>query len=297
MLYRLKKRETRRIVLPMLVLLLSLGVMVACTQNAVNNSSTATLKRQSSSTAVTITAMDSSYDLPQSVSAGLVDITLVNSGSELHQAGLVRLNTGVTFEQFQAMLKQKGLLVMRQLGTLMGGPNITAPGKSSEVILDLPAGQYVVLSAVLSKNGVRQYLEGLITSLTVTGSSNTDQVQAPSATGEAVLKSFSIQLPASIASGPINWKVTNSGQEPYEMNVLKLAPGKTAQDAVAFYTQPSGPPPFANLGGMSAISPGRSGWVKLNLAAGNYVALSLVFDRATGKAQYLLGMITSFSVQ
>lgn len=47
---------------------------------------------------------------------------------------------------------------------------------------------------------------------------------------------------------------------------------------------------------MASISPGLTGWVNVNLVAGNYVALSLVIDKATGKADYQLGMITSFTV-
>ena len=79
--------------------------------------------------------------------------------------------------------------------------------------------------------------------------------------------------------------------------MVKLAPGKTAQDVIEFYAHPSGPPPFVSIGGMSAISPGLSGWVKFDLATGNYVAFSQVFDKATGKSQFLLGMLTSFTVQ
>ena len=79
--------------------------------------------------------------------------------------------------------------------------------------------------------------------------------------------------------------------------MLNLAPGKTAQDVKAFLTHPSGPPPFVDIDGMAAISPGFSGWVKLNLAAGNSVALSQVLDKVTGKPDFLLGMISSFTVE
>ena len=303
MLYVQRNRVARHILLPMVLLILSLGVVVACGQTTTGSSSTPTpapttaATSQPSIAAITITAVDFSYTLPQTVPAGLVDITFVNSGTELHQAQLVQLNSGVTFDQFHSALLQKGLLVMRTLGTLIGGPNITAPGQSSEVILNLPAGQYVALCPIPAKDGIRQYLKGMISSFTVTAPSSTGQAAAPSATGQVVLKSFSIGLPGTIAAGSVTWQVMNTGQEPYELNIVKLAPGKTAQDVSAFYTHPSGPAPFVNIGGMAAISPGFSGWVKLDLAAGNYVALSQVLDKATGKPDFLLGMITSFTVQ
>lgn len=303
MLYELRNRLARRMLLTMLLLVLSVGFVVACAQNAANIPPTPTNvpipapTSQPSIPAITMKAMDFSYDLPQTVPAGYVHITLINSGAELHQAQLVLLNTDVTFAQFRSALMQKGLLVMRQLGTLIGGPDVIPPGASLEVILHLPAGQYAVLSPIPARDGVRQYLKGMITSFTVTEPTNANQAQAPTANGEAVLKSFSFQLPTPVAVGSVMWQVSNQGKEPYEMNVLKLAPGKTAQDVIAFYTHPSGLPPFANVGGMSAISPGLSGWVKLNFVAGTYVALSLVFDKATSKPEFLLGMITSFTVQ
>lgn len=91
--------------------------------------------------------------------------------------------------------------------------------------------------------------------------------------------------------------MSNQGDEPYEFNLVKLAPGKTEQDVVTFYTAPAGLPPFVNLGGMASLSPGSTGWVKVNLVAGNYAALSLVIDKATSKPDFLLGMITTFTVQ
>jgi hypothetical protein len=76
-----------------------------------------------------------------------------------------------------------------------------------------------------------------------------------------------------------------------------LMPGKTMKDALAFVQKPAGLPPFGDAGGMGALNPGLSGWVKLNLTSGNYVALCFVPDRTTGTPHFALGMITSFSVQ
>lgn len=225
-------------------------------------------------------------------------MTLVNNGTLPHAAGLILLNSGVTFDQFQSALLNKGLLVMRTLGKIMGGANVAAPGKSSEVILNLPTGQYIVMSAVLGKDGKRDFQKGMITSLAVTGSATTGQSATPIASAQITMRSFSYSgIPANVAAGAVIWQVTNVGTEPYEFYVVKLAPGKTAQDIIAFYAHPSGPPPFISVGGMSSISPGLSGWVKFNLATGNYVAFSRVFDKVTGKSQFLLGMLTSFTVQ
>ncbi len=110
------------------------------------------------------------------------------------------------------------------------------------------------------------------------------------------LKDFSIVLPSSLKPGPVLLNVTNQGPQPHEMDLLKLAPGKSEQDVLKFLQKPAGPPPFTDAGGMGGLAPGTSGWVKLNLTSGNYVALCFVPDAKTGNPHFALGMITTFTV-
>jgi hypothetical protein len=129
----------------------------------------------------------------------------------------------------------------------------------------------------------------------VNSSSTPAQVSDPTAQGEVLLKDLSIELPNQLKAGPALLKVTNQGPQPHELTLLKLAPGKSAQDALAFLEKPAGAPPFADAGGMGALASGMSGWIKLNLTTGNYVALCFVPD-PTGKPHFAMGMISSFSV-
>ncbi len=301
-----KYRVVPHVLLPVFFLILSLVALAACGQSANSSAPTSTPTKVSTATTaptgqpptITVKATEYSFTLPQTVPAGLVDITLVNNGTLPHGMGLALLNSGVTFDQFQSALLNKGLLVMRTLSTIMGGPNVAAPGKSSEVILTLSNGQYAVVSAVLGKDGKRDFQKGMIASFAVTGAAPTGQYATPTATAQITMQSFRYSgIPANVATGAVIWQVTNAGTEPYEFYVVKLAPGKTAQALIAFYAHPSGPPPFASIGGMSSISPEFSGWMKFNLTTGTYVAFSQVFDKATGKPQFLLGMLTSFTVQ
>src|SRR5579864_947281 len=137
MLFVGRKRVVRYVVLPALLLMLSLGAVVACGQTTGGSSTTPTTAPTTAATSqpsiarITITAVELSYTIPQPVPAGLVDITFVNNGTQSHLAQLVQLNSGVTYDQFHSALLQKGLLVMRTLGTIMGGLNGTPPGQSS----------------------------------------------------------------------------------------------------------------------------------------------------------------------
>jgi len=56
-------------------------------------------------------------------------------------------------------------------------------------------------------------------------------------------------------------------------------------------------PPFEAAGGTAALGAGQTGWMDLNLPAGDYVTLCFVPDPATGKAHAEMGMMTPFSVK
>jgi hypothetical protein len=55
---------------------------------------------------VAIGAADYSFTAPDGISGGLTRLQLTNTGKEAHHAQLVRLNDGVTVQQFQAALQQ-----------------------------------------------------------------------------------------------------------------------------------------------------------------------------------------------
>src|SRR6202171_744432 len=95
------------ILMQVLVPLLLIGILAACgTSSQGNQSPTPTSKPPIPG--ITIKAKDFSFDIPATLHADLVDITMTNVGSEPHQANVARLNQGVTQDEFLAALK-KGL--------------------------------------------------------------------------------------------------------------------------------------------------------------------------------------------
>jgi hypothetical protein len=130
-------RTRTLIVLPLLLLSLILG---ACQQQP---------QIPDTGQSIAIQAADHSFEAPDQIQAGPVTFTLDNTGQESHHAQLVRLNDGVTFEQFQAAL-QKGEEAALPLVTFVGGVASLSPGKQGQVSLDLPEGQYVLLCFIPS---------------------------------------------------------------------------------------------------------------------------------------------------
>ncbi len=244
---------------------------------------------------VTIIARDYTFDIPRGIHAGLVNVTLVNQGSEPHQAQLMRLNDGVTLDQFFAALKQ-GPDAALPLATSAGGPNAIMPGQRQQVTLHLLAGQYVAICFVTSPDGHSHAEKGMVTPFTVEQAASGAQPTAPQADGVVTLKDFSISMSDALTAGKHTLKVTNQGPQSHEFSLIHLEPGKTAQDVMTFFMQPAGLPPFTDAGGMGALAPHTSGWVEVDLAAGNYMALCFVPDPQTGKAHVMLGMLTSFTV-
>lgn len=244
---------------------------------------------------VTIKARDYSFEAPAQIEAGLVSIRMENEGQEPHHVQLVRLNDGVTMEQFQAAIQQ-GPEAALPLVTLAGGPGVVPGGKSQQVTVELDPGHYILLCLVPGTDGIPHLAKGMMAALEVVDKGNRADVQEPKADQTVRTLDFSFILPPEIKAGPQVWKVINEGKQPHELALIRLADGKTMGDVAAFMQAPSGPPPFEDAGGLQGIDPGESGWLNLDLQPGNYVALCHIPDPASGKAHEELGMVMPFSV-
>ncbi len=246
---------------------------------------------------VKITATNYAFDAPAQIKAGLVSVTLENKGDEPHHAAFVRLKDGVTMEQLKEALAQNqdsafGLI------TFAGGPGTVDPHGRQEVIMRLTPGDYVIVCFVPDdEDGTPHFARGMVRPITVTANPGQDEVQEPKADGTVKLKDFAFDLPAEINPGHHVWLVENEGPQPHELNLVKLAAGKSIDDLKAFFQSNNpGRPPFEDVGGFEPIQAGDQGWMMLNLTPGTYVALCFVPDPETGKAHADLGMIQSFDV-
>ncbi|MBE7555936.1 MAG: hypothetical protein HS126_33195 [Anaerolineales bacterium] len=247
---------------------------------------------------ITIKAFDYSFAVPDQLEAGLVKINLVNDGQELHHAQIARLNEGITLEQFQTALQQDPEAAF-PLITFVGGPGVVDPGRQAQVTVELSPGQYVLLCFLPSHDGVPHLAKGMLKPIEVVAHTDHDHpdVSEPKADAMVKLLDFSFVLPSEIKAGEQLWQVVNEGSQPHEVLIIKLAEGKTMADLQAFVQTYEGVPPYANLGGFQAITPGESGWLHLNLEPGNYVAICYVPDPASGHAHAELGMVIPFTVK
>ncbi len=245
---------------------------------------------------ITVDAADYSYTAPETVTAGWVRVILTNSGAEPHHVQFLRLNDGVTAQQFEEALKQgqgPALAMTQQVG----GVGAVHPGGTASAIINLPAGDYVILCLIPSPSDrVAHHAKGMIKSLKV--EAGPGSASEPQADLTVNLKDFTFDMPDSLPAGKITIRVTNDGPEPHEFNILRLAEGKTVSDVMAFLSgEAGGPPPFAPVGGANGIAQGVTEYAELDLAPGTYVAIcNIPSPKAEGHPHFTLGMIKQFTV-
>jgi uncharacterized cupredoxin-like copper-binding protein len=242
---------------------------------------------------VTIEASDYAFSTPEAIAGGLVTLRLVNGGHETHHAQLLRLKDGVTLDQLFGAFQSEGEAALRFI-TAEGGVGAIDPGGAAEVTVNLTPGQYVLACFLPSPDGTPHLVKGMVKPLKVTAEES--GAAAPVAHGTVTLKDFAFEVPV-FHGGRGTYRIVNQGQQIHEFVVVRLAPGKTADDAARFFSAPAGPPPFQSVGGMNGLDPGRSGYATLDLTPGDYAAICLVPDPASGTPHVHLGMVKAFTVR
>jgi uncharacterized cupredoxin-like copper-binding protein len=170
-------------------------------------------------------------------------------------------------------------------------------------VVDLLAGQNVLLCFIPSPDGVPHLAKGMVKPLTVTAAP-TKQPAKPAVKGTVDLLDFAFgALPSNITAGKTTLAVVNRGKEAHEMAVLKPKGIPAAQllqvlSAPPGSAPPPGPPPFEWAGGYQAIMPGATGWATLDLTPGEYALVCFVPSPVNqGKPHFALGMALPFTVQ
>jgi hypothetical protein len=238
---------------------------------------------------LTIKARDDGFEMLSSVSAGLLTVKFSNEGSRPHQAMLVRLKEGVTYDQLLVAMK-KGLLTGLSMMTPIGGPNTLSPRQNQEVILDLSEGRYLVVSFVTDAANVSDLQRGMFKLLTVSKSISESQPDKPLAESQITVNDEKFDLASSLPAGKRLIQVINAGQQVHELSLLKLKPGQTAQAARNYFNTQSGEPPFEYIGGVAALAPGASNLATFNLSAGMYLAINQLREQPLLEAQFQVGV-------
>ena len=241
---------------------------------------------------VSVTATDFAFAAPASIPAGLTTVRLVNQGKEMHHVQIVRLDEGHTV----AELMQAGHGPLPAWARFVGGPNVPAPQGFTEATMQLEAGTYALVCFIPSADGVPHLMKGMVKPLTVVPSRQASAA-APAADVRLTLRDYAYEITPEISAGRHVIHVENAAVQPHEVVIMRLAPGKTAQDLLAWEQSRNGPPPALPVGGTSLLSTGQSNLLQIDFQPGEYALLCFVPDAGDGKPHVAHGMVRQITVR
>ena len=243
---------------------------------------------------VTVTAGDYSFAAPDTIPAGLTELRLLNRGTEMHHAMLIRLDTGKTMADLFAAMQTDGPLPA--WAHEAGGPNTPGPGGESNAILRLVAGRYAMICVIPSTDGKPHVMKGMAKEIVVTPAiSNTSNANMR-VNSTMTLFDYAFQLSQPIQAGRQTIRVKNTAGQPHEVVFVKLQPGKKTADVLAWMEKMEGPPPGAPIGGTTPMARGEENIITMDLAPGEYGLVCFVPDSKDGKPHAMHGMMTEFTI-
>jgi hypothetical protein len=238
---------------------------------------------------------DFSLDAPDSVTAGWTTFHFVNDGPSLHHAALARLDSGKTVADLEAAMKDPAAPPPKWV-TFVGGPNAPDPNSESDATFNLPAGSYAVLCFVDMPDHVPHFAKGMIRPLKVVAS-NAPAAPEPTADATVTLSDYAFTVSGKLTPGKHTIKIVNKGPQDHEIELARIAPGKTSKDLLTWIGKPDGPPPGNALGGIAGAANGTTAYITVDLQPGNYAFICFLPDAKDHKTHAEHGMVRDFKVE
>lgn len=246
---------------------------------------------------VTITTREYAFDAPASIPAGATTFRIDNKGKELHHVWLVRLEQGHTAADYMAALgaTMKGEAPPPAWAIDMGGPQDGVPGALADGTVTLAEGSYVIVCHIPAADGAPHSAKGMVKPLTVTA--NATPAAAPKADLQLTLRDYDFAFSAPLTAGRHTIRIANTAEQFHEAFLVRLLPGKRAQDALQWVeTGMKGPPPMIPVGGSTGLGKGRSMEFTADFVAGEHALLCFLPDAKDGKPHVAHGMMKQFTV-
>ncbi|HVF52343.1 MAG TPA: hypothetical protein VNC78_01920 [Actinomycetota bacterium] len=196
---------------------------------------------------LTIVERDYSFEVSGEIEAGTVSVSVSNEGSEFHEIAMARFLEGKTMDDLlKAIEKSKGRgnplkgiaeeeSVIDQLGSVqLPGTSFTSTGTGVE------AGDYALLCFIPTKKGKSHYTLGMVSSFTV---AEGDVAESPSADATYTATDDTLEGPETLPAGSTVIEVVNNTEVDREIFLVKIAAGKTVDDATKWFESAQGGPP------------------------------------------------------
>jgi hypothetical protein len=217
---------------------------------------------------VSLTATDTTFDAPGTLSAGIVRVSLENKGGVPSSLNVLRVREGKTFDEVKANFPRPDaqLASFSLVFESFGGCIAVLPGGRCSVVLDLAAGTYALLSRASGQPA------GIVKQLVVSQASGATAPEPVADAAVSLKDGVGPAVPATVKAAT-TWKVTNDGQLPHVFQIWRFKTGKTAADLLSFFATGggSGLVPADVVAGTGVLSPGKRAWFTSDLAPGEYL--------------------------
>ena len=248
---------------------------------------------------VEIIALDYAFDAPDEIPSGWTTFHFTNEGDEEHFFVPLLLDEGWTFEDYmegvlppvndawiahreghigqeEALEQVFGMFEEGEIEVgyeYRGGSGIVAPGLSTEVMLYMEPGTYVLECYIKAEDGEFHLMEGMVRELVVSG--HKSEAQPPEADIEIIFADGSIEMNGDLAAGRLTFSVT-ADQEYDNVHIAKIDGDADLREVAEWmdWFAVNGlrhPAPASFIGGMHALQPGTTGYFTVDLEPGRYL--------------------------
>ncbi|MEP7065727.1 MAG: hypothetical protein ABI889_06815 [Gemmatimonadota bacterium] len=242
-----------------------------------------------------VSAYEYSFQAPDSIPAGVVTVRLIDRGKASHQLNLARLDDSSSLSRVMQTLVEDKV----HTGGIrwVGGVESAIPGESSETILALKPGRYVVVCAFDGPTGRVHMSMGMIRALVVTAATTEPDMTLPPAPVTIRLSDYHLAIAGTLRSGKQLVRVENIGAHRHHLNLTRIRKGATV-DEIMKWDGKSLPAPLEDMsGGVSAIEPGEASVISLNLKPGRYELACIMSDDGKSTLHYMLGMHDEITIR
>jgi len=238
---------------------------------------------------------------PETIEAGLTEITLKNSGKGPHDAQILRVEGDKTVDEVisSSIDSGEGAKIPEWI-TDGGGLGTVAPGETKTVTEVLQPGTYYLLDSESAPGSEKPNArKGGAVKFEVTGEESTAEL--PETDAKVTAKDFSFEA-SGIEPGANEVTFENTGEQLHHLIAMPLAKGATIDQAKKFFTseeEPSGPPPVDFESGVSTavIDGGQAQVAELDFKKGKYALVCFITNRDGGPPHVAMGMIDELDVK
>ena len=243
---------------------------------------------------LTVVASDFAYQAPDTIRAGLVRVRLRGAGREPHILQLIRLAPPHRSTDYLEYREAHGRDPV--WAAHVGGPTVVFGTDSTEVLLDLAPGEYVMLCPVTSKSDhVAHSAKGMVRALTVVPP--VSRVREPRVDLTLTLVDYGFDFSTTPRAGRRIVRVVNGAGQPHEVTLVRLEPGMHVADVLRWANDFRGPMPGSVVGGTTGLSRGEHAVLDVTLVPGTYAMLCFVPDAKDGRSHIAHGMTAEFTVR